>query len=711
MTLSQGMMIFLLAVAFGIFGWTLSRFIKVLSLGRRGQRAFTDWGGRIGDVLQFFFAQRSVAREKASYHHLLIFWGFLIIAVGTLEILLNGVIPAFSFELLGKPFNAAFKFVLDITNFAVMGVILYAVYRRVVLKPSLIPMNWDAALILGMIFTLCFTHFLAHGFHFVAADGVGTRFIPDSVGPPGSASYMPIAGAVYTAFNGVSTETAHIISTISYWIHVMIVLFFLNYIPYSKHLHLLGAMPNILLRNKEQSGLMPKLDLEDENDWGVGRYEQFGWKSLLDSYACTECARCSNHCPAFNTDKPLSPMHLVHDIKYEMFERGEILARVSPAGRKAIDACDPTGEEHPDVTDSDKELMAELVKMPPLIGGRIKEETLWACTTCGQCEEICPVFIEHPLKIMQMRTNLVLEQEKQPAEWVRMFRGMENNQNPWGLGSDSRMDWAKRYDIPIMAEKKSAEYLLWIGCAGSFDDRGQKISRDWIALLQQAGVDFAVLGEEEGCTGDAARRAGNEFLFQMMAEANIEMFGEYGVKKILAACPHCVHSFKHEYPAFGGNYEVWHHSQFLEKLLAEGKLKADNKQKEKVVFHDPCYLGRWNKEYDKPRAVLQHATGAAPVELERHHDKSFCCGAGGAKLWAEEEEPYVNVNRAREAVESGATVIGTACPFCNSMLMDGLKNLDKDEEMDVLDIAQVLARASGAKIRLKEEAEDTEGSA
>ena len=701
MTIAQVTFIYLVAVAFGVFGWTLSRFTLVLAEGRKGQRSFSDWGGRIADVFKFFLGQRSVAREKSSRHHLIIFWGFLVITVGTAEILINGIIPQFSFALLGAPINTAFKAALDLTNGIVMLVIVYAVYRRVVRKPNLIPMNWDAGLILGMIFTLCLSHFLSHGFHFVAQYGVAPRFGHTGFGPAGSPAYMPISGLVFTLFKDTGPDLAHAIASVNYWLHVLIVLFFLNYIPYSKHLHLLGALPNILLRNKEQSGVMPKLDLEDESDWGVGRYEQFGWKSLLDSYACTECARCSNACPAFNTDKPLSPMHLVHDIKYEMFERGERLVRLSRAGRQALDAGDPFGEETAGVTVRDKELLAELAAKPPLIGGRIKEETLWSCTTCGACEETCPVFIEHPLKILQLRTNLVLEQGKQPSEWARMFRGMENNQNPWGLGSDSRMDWASKYDIPIMAEKGEAEYLVWLGCAGCFDDRGQKISRDWLALLQQAGVDFAVLGEEEGCTGDSARRAGNEFLFQMLAESNVETFGEYKVKKILTTCPHCYHSFKNEYPKFGGNYEVWHHSQFLQKLLDEGKLKVQDKQKDSVVFHDPCYLGRWNHEYEKPRQILQGATGSNPKEMERSRNKSFCCGAGGAKLWVEEEEPYVNVARAKEAFESGAKVIGTACPFCNAMLNDGLKNINKDEEMQVLDIAQVLAKSTGATIKLK----------
>jgi Fe-S oxidoreductase len=699
--------IFLLAVAFGLFGWTMSRFTLVLLQARTGQDSFRNWPARVRDVLAFFFGQRSVARERSSLHHLPIFWGFLVITVGTVEILINGAIPAFSYEVLGATPNKVFKAALDLTNAAVLLVIGYSFYRRIVRKPNLIPMNFDAGLILGMIAALCLTHFLAHGLHFVATEGVPTRFQHASLGPVGDLGAMPISAAVFRLFGGLDPDSAHTLSGINYWIHVLIILFFLNYIPYSKHQHLLGALPNILLRNRGQAGVLPKLDLEDETQWGVGRYEQWNWKAMLDSYACTECARCSNNCPAMATDKPLSPMHLVLDLKDEMQTRGELLMRLSPAGRAALEAGDLAGEEH-HLHSSDKDILRRIEDLPPLIGGRIKEETLWACTTCGACETNCPVFIEHPLKIMRMRTNLVLEHGQQPAELARIFRGIENNCNPWGVGADQRMNWASDLDIPIMAEKGSAEYLVWIGCAGSYDDRGKKISRDWIALLQQAGVDFAVLGDEEGCTGDAARRAGNEFLFQMMAETNVETLAKYDVKKILVSCPHCYHSFKNEYPAFGGNYEVWHHSQFLQKLVQDGKLTPKSDSGGRVVYHDPCYLGRWNDEYEQPRAVVEKASGGrAPIEMPRNRTKSFCCGAGGARLWVEEDEPRVNVVRTREAVATGAQTIATACPFCNVMLGDGLKSLDKDDDVTVLDIAQILAKSTGAEAKLREQKQDS----
>ncbi len=672
----------LLLVSFGAFAWTLNRFIQFLLKGQPFTGDLSDPAARFGDVLLYFLFQRSVAREMASRHHLLIFWGFLIICVGTLELIIKGLYPPFTYTMvMGYTLDSMFKTILDLTNAVVLMVMGWSLFRRVVLKPKLIHMSLDAGLILGMISLLCITHFIMHGAGMIAAGSIH-HTLPVSAGVAGLLSGMDPAGAAT-------------LSTVNFWIHMFIVLFFLNYIPYSKHIHLLGALPNIALRNRGQEGVMPKLDLEDEKQWGVAYYERFNWKSLLDTYACTECARCSTNCPAWNTDKPLSPMQLIHDIRDEMRERGEMLIQLSP-GIDPTPGEDEDNSEHkaPEPTAEDRAILTQLEEREPLVGGRIKDETLWACVTCGACEAVCPVFIEHPLKIMQMRTHLVLAESRMPSELARMFRGMENNMNPWGIGSDQRMDWAEGLEVPTMEEKGSAEYLVWIGCAGSFDDRAKKISRAWIKLLQLAGVDFAVLGLEEGCTGDAARRAGNEFLFQMLAEANVELFENYKVKKILVTCPHCYHSLKHEYPQFGGNYEVIHHTEFLQQLISEGKLTPTKKLEETFTYHDSCYLGRWNDIYTPPRRVLTTiAGGRHPVEMPRTGYKSFCCGAGGGRMWMEEETPRINENRTNEALATGAKAIATACPFCNVMITDGVKAKDKEEEVRVMDIAELVLEA------------------
>ena len=775
----------LVLISFSIFIWTMQRFIRFMLKGRAFDGKFGEYGARVGDVLVYFFGQRSVTREPSSYHHALIFWGFCIICVGTGELMIKGLWPAFSYGMiLPGILDHSFKFVLDMTNLVVLCIMMYSYFRRLVLKPRLIPMSGDAALILGMISMLCITHFLHNAFDFAHLE----------LAEPGAIArhtYMPVSAAVANIVHpmvlqgGALAGAAHTASYVNFMIHMIIVLFFLNYIPYSKHIHLLGALPNILLRNRGEKGVLPRRDLEDEQQWGVGYYERFHWKSLLDTYACTECARCSNNCPANLTDKALSPMQLIHDIRDEMRERGDLLIQLSdgvdptledeldedeikakqelkkilealpaemdkdplasmkklyeeleekdievPDGLdEAIDAIEDEDEDEPvdhkqelakamascwretrgaiQPTEEDKPIVEVLCKAhedKPLVGGRITEEVLWSCVTCGACEAVCPVFIEHPQKIIEMRSHLVQAAEQVPAEAARMFKGVENNQNPWGIGSDQRMDWAEGLDIPLYEDVEEAEYLLWIGCAGSFDDRAKKISRAWVEILQQAGVDFGYLGEDEGCTGDAARRAGNDYLFQMMAEMNVEMFSTYKVKKILTTCPHCYHSFKKEYPAFGGNYEVWHHTQFLQKLIKEGKIKVTDKLEGLMTYHDSCYLGRWNEVYDPPRELLESCGEGAPVEMASTGQKSFCCGAGGGRMWMEEEAPRINEHRTGEALETKADVIATACPFCNVMITDGVKAEDKDEEVEVLDVAEVVYRCMAKD----EEPEDEE---
>jgi Fe-S oxidoreductase len=669
-------------IAFAVFFWSLGRFYRFMKRGKAFDGDFDEKAARLGDVLVYFLFQRSVAREMSSRHHLLIFWGFLIITMGTTELLIGGLIPSFSYELFGHTINSAFKAVLDGTNAVVLLIMLYAFFRRIVLKPSLIHISGDAALILGMISMLCITHFLMHGASMVLQNQIH--------------GYMPISAFVSGWFAGMDAGTLSMVQQVNWWIHMLIVLFFLNYLPYSKHIHLLGAFPNIALRNRGQKGIIPKADLEDERQWGVAYYERFDWKSLLDTTACTECARCSNNCPAHTTDKPLSPMHLIHDLRDEMKERGELLTKLTPGYDPTVEDEDEDDDEAKKVepTETDKKICEKLDELEPMVGGRIKDEVLWSCTTCGACEAVCPVFIEHPLKIIQMRQHLVLAESRMPSEAARFFRGMENNMNPWGLGSDQRMDWAEGLDIPTMDDKGEAEYLVWIGCAGSYDDRAKKVSQTWIKLLQRAGVDFAILGLEEGCTGDPARRAGNEFLFQMLAEANVEIFDGYKVKKIVVTCPHCYHSFKNEYPQFGGNYEVYHHTELLAQLLREGKLKPSKALDGVMTYHDSCYLGRWNEIYEAPRDVVAAVSGGRqPVEMSRTGYKSFCCGAGGGKMWMEEEAPRINESRTDEALATGAKTIATACPFCTVMISDGIKARDKEEEVQVLDVAELVYMA------------------
>jgi Fe-S oxidoreductase len=692
----------LLAASFAFFARTMWLFGRAVAEGVPDPRPRIDQiPARLVSVGVYFFAQKKVAEEgpqhRTSKHHLFIFWGFLIITVATVDIILGGIIPPLAFanwmpELLFRPLYL----IVDLFNFIVLSMVTWAVARRVIVRPRLIPMTLDAGLILGAIGSLMLSHFVTHAYEIAGHVAAGGSFNP----------WMPVSNALAHWLSPLDPGTAHRGAVIGYWLHVLIVLTFLNYLPYSKHIHLLGALPNIFARNlSERSMDIPKINLEDETQWGVGKFEQFSWKSLLDTYACTECARCSNYCPAYNTGKNLSPMQLVHDIRYEMLDRvalrdkiGELEKEVGTLAAYATSHGFDDAHPHPDLLFAREQLTAtqtQLETMPKMTGGRVQEDTLWACTTCGACQEVCPVFIEHPLKIIQMRQNLVLEQEKVPAELGRAFRNIERQSNPWGIANDKRMDWAEGLEVPTIEDNPDPEYILWVGCAGAFDNRIIKQTRAMVKVLDAAEVDYAVLGHQEGCTGDPARRAGNEMLFQMLAEQNVETLKSVGAKKIVTSCPHCLHTLKQDYPQFGGNFEVVHHTQLMAHLVAEGKLKPETSPVETLTYHDSCYLGRWNKEFDAPRAVIE-AVGVPGgyKEMERSKRHGFCCGAGGGRMFMEEHEGQrVNVNRTDEIIATGVSAVAVACPFCNVMITDGMKERNKDEEIQVLDVAELVAQS------------------
>jgi Fe-S oxidoreductase len=692
----------LLAASFAFFARTMWLFGRAVAEGVPDPRPRIDQiPARLMSVGVYFFAQKKVAEEgplhRTSKHHLFIFWGFLIITIATADIIIGGIVPPLAFanwmpDLLFRPLYL----VVDLFNLIVLTMVTWAVTRRVIVRPKLIPMTLDAGLILGAIGSLMLSHFVTHAYEIAGAVAAGGSFNP----------WMPVSNALAHWLSPLDPATAHRGAVVGYWLHVLIVLTFLNYLPYSKHIHLLGALPNIFARNLSDHTLdIPKINLEDETQWGVGKFEQFSWKSLLDTYACTECARCSNYCPAYNTGKNLSPMQLVHDIRYEMLDRVALADRIKEqesevgtleayATSHGFDDAHP----HPDLVFAKDKLAAsknQLETMPKMTGGRVQEDTLWACTTCGACQEVCPVFIEHPLKIIQMRQNLVLEQEKVPAELGRAFRNIERQSNPWGIANDKRMDWAEGLEVPTIEDNPDPEYILWVGCAGAFDNRIIKQTRAMVKVLDAAEVDYAVLGHQEGCTGDPARRAGNEMLFQMLAEQNVETLKSVGAKKIVTSCPHCLHTLKQDYPQFGGDFEVVHHTQLMAHLVAEGKLKPETSPVETLTYHDSCYLGRWNKEFDAPRAVIE-AVGVPGgyKEMERSKRHGFCCGAGGGRMFMEEHEGQrVNVNRTDEIIATGVSAVAVACPFCNVMITDGMKERNKEEEIQVLDVAELVAKS------------------
>jgi Fe-S oxidoreductase len=699
---NQVLFILLLAASLAFFARTVWLFGRAVAVGAPDPRPRLDeLPGRLLDVGVYFLGQKKVAEEgpqhRTSKHHLVIFWGFLIVTIATVDVVVSGVWPSVSLALLPAVLYQPLYFLIDITSLAVLLAIVWAIARRTLVKPRLIPWNLDAGLILGAIAALMVTHFLYHGYAAAAALSAGQD----------PHRFLPVSGLVGDMLAPLPLDAAERGRAFSYWLHVLILLTFLNYLPYSKHIHLLGALPNIFARNRSERLMdLPRLDLEDENQWGVGRFEQLSWKSLLDTYACTECARCTNYCPAYNTGKNLSPMQLIHDIRYEMLDRVALRDRIAEleeriAGLESYSRSHgfDDAHPHPDLAHEREQLAAaktELETMPRLTGGRVQEDTLWACTTCGACQEVCPVFIEHPAKIIQMRQNLVLEQEKTPGELQRTFRNIERQSNPWGIANDQRMDWANGLDVPTIEDRPDPEYILWVGCAGAFDSRIIKQTRAMVKVLDAAGVDYAVLGHQEACTGDPARRAGNEMLFQALAEQNVETLKSVNAKKVVTSCPHCLHTLRHDYPQFGGAFEVIHHTQLIDALYKAGKLRSERSPVTTVTYHDSCYLGRWNREFDAPRdvvrAVLQPVAEQGYREMVRSKRHGFCCGAGGARMFMEETEgERVNLNRTDEVIATGAEAVAVACPFCNIMLTDGMKQRNVDDKIQVLDVAELVA--------------------
>ena len=695
--MQQVVLILLIAASVAFFVRTVVLFGRAAAQGAPEPRPrLDDIAGRLVDVGIYFFGQKKVAEEgpmhRTSKHHLFIFAGFFIIQVAFLDMLLTGFFGV-SLHSLPALIYKPLYLLIDVMYGVVLLVICWSFIRRIIVRPRLIPMNLDAGLILGAIASVLLTHFVYHGYEIAGSITAGA----------GGHAYMPFSNAIGRALAPLPFESIERGAFLGYWLHIIVVLTFLNYLPYSKHIHLLGALPNILLRNRSERKLdLPKLNLEDENQWGVSKFEQFSWKSLIDTYACTECARCSNYCPAYNTGKNLSPMQLVHDIRYEMLDRFSLREKIKEqetslakleeyAGEHGFDDAHP----HPDVVFGREQLAAtkaELEAMPKLTGGRIQEDTLWACTTCGACQEVCPVFIEHPLKIIQMRQNLVLEQEKAPGELQRMYRNIERQSNPWGIANDQRMDWAKDLDVPTIEENPDPEYILWVGCAGAFDSRIIKQTRAMVKVLNTAGVDYAVLGHQEACTGDPARRTGNEMMFQMLAEQNVETLKSVNAKKVVTSCPHCLHTLRHDYPQFGGEFEVVHHTQLLDHLFESGRLKSTGSTVGTVTYHDSCYLGRWNNEFEAPRAVIESVGVAGYKELARSKRHGFCCGAGGGRMFMEEHDgTRVNDNRAEEIIAAEVNAAVVACPFCNIMLTDGMKTKNVEDKIAVLDVAELVA--------------------
>lgn len=646
--------------AFGFLFYNLKRILSYIKLGQPENR-FDNPTERIKNVLKIGLAQSKILREPiAGLIHVLIFWGFLIFLFAVLEAIVQGFYPKFSLRFLG-PIFSLITFVQDFFGLFVIAAVLWALYRRFIQKVARLDVKGhklDAAIILCLILGVVVSMFIQN-----AANIANENFqlAEYEVRPVSSA----LSGFI---FSGVNT-TSQTVYEIFWWMHILIVFTFMNFLPYSKHFHVFTSLPNVYFKKiGSKKYALKKLNLEDENltQYGAADFEHLSWKQIFDGFACTECGRCTAACPAATTGKKLSPRNIIVNIRHRTEDKAPLILAKA-------------GEEN------------EMIQKT-LVHNYIADEELWACTTCMACVYECPVTIEHVDSIVDMRRNLVLGESSFPNELNAVFKNIETNFTPWAFNAQDRANWAEGMNIKTMAEDSNAEYLFWVGCAGSFDARYQKVSKAFASLMQKANVDFRILGTEEKCNGDTARRLGNEYLAQMMMQENVEMLNGYKVKKIVTGCPHCYNTLKNEYPQFGGNFEVFHHTELINQLLNEGKLKLkDESVKSKITYHDSCYLGRYNDIFDSPRDPLKMIKGTELVEMERNRDKGFCCGAGGGRMFLEETEgTRINNNRAEEAIKTNADTVASACPFCMTMLNDGIKSFDKQESVKVKDIAEIV---------------------
>lgn len=677
-------MTLLLVTGWGVFAYSLRRRWKLMMVGAPENRADQP-GTRLWLTVKYALAQLRMGRYPlAGFAHMLIFSGFAVLLLRTLILWGRGFDESFNFWLFDPDGLAGqtYSFFKDL--FAVLVILgtLVFVYYRVLRRLPRMTLSTEGLVILGIIFVMMLADILYDGAGIVLKAREVSMATPFLVCEP--------AGSVAAKAIGALPDGAlKFLKHLGFWTHTALVLIFLNLLPYSKHFHVITAIPNVYAQSLHPPGRLPPITdidgkLEREETLGIKRIDQFSWKSILDFYTCTECGRCSDYCPATNTGKKLSPKHFGLDLRDFLYKHEKALVASKSVPRPSGSGSTEKQSEH----------------LKDLVGSVIDPEVLWACTTCRACETECPVFITFVDKIVDMRRYLVQERGEFPKELQTAFRSLESTFNPWGFPAEDRARWAEGLDVKTLADHPEAEIIFWVGCAPSYDERAKKVTRATVQLMQKAGVDFAILGAREQCTGDPARRAGNEYLFQMFARQNVETLNDCGAgaKKIVTTCPHCFNTLLNEYPDFGGKYEVIHHTTLLADLVARGKLTPTKRVDKKVVYHDSCYLGRYNEVYDPPRDVLRSIPGLTLLEPAQTRDRGMCCGAGGAQMFKEEEpgDQRVNVARTQQLLDTNPDAVSSACPFCMRMLTDGLAEKN-EEEIPSLDIAEILLESVSTK--------------
>jgi Fe-S oxidoreductase len=681
--------LFVTAYALSLFVYVVKTRLEFIKLGKK-----VEFDNRVKERLEKVwvnvFGQKKLMKDKKSgIIHVMFFYGFILVQFGAIDFIWKGLKPGSHLPL--GPLYAGFTFFQEIVTLMILVAVVWAFHRRYMEKLVRLKRGFKNGLVLLFIGGLMLSVLVGNGMGLIwhGHEGSWTE---------------PIASLIAGAFGGIGETASVVIFYIAWWIHLLFLLAFLVYVPQSKHAHLIAGPANVYFNRLENPGKLKKIDFEDETQesFGVGKIEDFTQHQLIDLYACVECGRCTNMCPATGTGKMLSPMDLIVKLRDHLTNHGAAITQKQPwvptfafsgtKGNQIALAAAGAGAQ---------ESAAGLAYSPSLIGEVITEEEIWACTTCRNCEDQCPVMNEHVDKIIDLRRYLVLTEGKMDADAQRAMTNIERQGNPWGLNRKERENWREeRPDVivPTVKEMKKAgeefEYLFWVGSMGSYDNRSQKIALSFAKLMNEAGVKFAILGNKEKNSGDTPRRLGNEFLFQDLATKNIEEFVDAGVTKIVTIDPHAYNIFKNEYPDFGLTAEVYHHTEVLYELVRDGKLKPQFEVNETITFHDSCYLGRYNDVYDPPREILKAIPGVKLVEMERNRETGMCCGAGGGLMWMEEETGNrINVTRTEQAIAVNPSIISSGCPYCLTMLSDGTKAKEVEEKIGTYDVAEILEKA------------------
>jgi len=694
--MAQTLLIINLLATLGVIAYAIYLFVYVvrtriayIKLGKKAEfdRKFKE---RFQKIWVNVFGQKKLLKDKKSGAiHVMFFYGFILVQFGAIDFIWKGIVPGSHLPL--GPAYPWFTFFQEVVTFTVLIAVAWAFYRRYIEKLVRLKRGLKNGLVLIFIGTLMLSVLFGNGMNMIWHGEVQTWT-------------EPIASLFGLAFSWISPIVAIVFFYMAWWIHLLVLLAFLVYVPQSKHAHLIAAPVNVFLNRLDKPGKLQKIDFEDETQesFGVGKIEDFTQLQLIDLYACVECGRCTSMCPATGTGKMLSPMDLIVKLRDHLTNYGAAVTSKTPwvpgfmfsntLGNQLALSAQGGGA---------KESAATISYEKSLIGDVITEAEIWACTTCRNCEDQCPVMNEHVDKIIDLRRYLVLTEGRVNPDAQRAMQNIERQGNPWGLNRKERENWRTLRDdvyIPTVKELeregKEFEYLFWVGSMGSYDNRSQKIALSFAKLLNEAGVSFAILGNKERNSGDTARRLGNEFLFQDLAMKNIQDFEKIGVKKIVTIDPHAYNIFKNEYPDFGLNVEVYHHTELLYQLVKEGRLVPKYEVHETITFHDSCYLGRYNNVYDPPRGILKAIKGVKLVEMERNRENAMCCGAGGGLMWMEEDTGQrINVARTEQALKLNPTSITAACPYCLTMVMDGTKAKEVEDTVKIYDIAEVLEKA------------------